>query len=103
MQTALKESRVSRIDFITVTTSASCLVCVDGNGKSLCRALMVSDKRAKREVNEINAMPEFQSVRDKTGLDLNDVNKFNVDNGVLEDGKASSRIADVIDNFISES
>ncbi|MBR1396791.1 MAG: hypothetical protein IJ563_04585 [Selenomonadaceae bacterium] len=70
MQTALKESRVSRIDFITVTTSASCLVCIDENGNPLCRALMVSDKRAKREVNEINAMPEFQSVRDKTGLDM---------------------------------
>ncbi|MBR1858636.1 MAG: CDP-glycerol glycerophosphotransferase family protein [Selenomonadaceae bacterium] len=34
---------------------------------------------------------------------LNDANKFNAENGVLEDGKASSRIADVIDNFINES
>ena len=67
---SMKDAGTQNIDFITVTTSASCLVCVDRYGNSLGRALMVSDKRAEQEALEIKQMPEFQSTFEKTGLDM---------------------------------
>lgn len=67
---SMKDAGTQNIDFITVTTSASCLVRVDRYGNSLGRALMVSDKRAEQEALEIKQMPEFQSTFEKTGLDM---------------------------------
>ncbi|MEZ3487087.1 MAG: hypothetical protein K1W22_11015 [Lachnospiraceae bacterium] len=70
MQKAMRESKLSRIDYITVTASASCLVCVDGEGLPLGRALMISDKRAEEEAEIIKKMPEFRRVYERTGLDM---------------------------------
>ncbi len=70
MKKALREARLSRFDYITVTASASCLVCVDHEGAPLGRALMISDKRAEKEAGLIRAMPEFQTVYRQTGLDM---------------------------------
>lgn len=70
MRKALGESKLSRIDYITVTASASCLVCVDNEGFPLGRALMISDKRAEEEVKIIREMPEFRKVHERTGLDI---------------------------------
>lgn len=70
MRKAFKEAKLTRIDYITVTTSASCLVCVDREGTPLGRALMISDKRAEKEVELISAMPEFKTVYEKTKLDI---------------------------------
>ena len=70
MQNACKDANLKSIDYITVTTSASCLVCMDENGNSLTNAFMVSDKRAEREVDEIKQLQEFQDVRKQTGLDV---------------------------------
>ena len=67
---SLRDSGNPHIDFITVTTSASCLVCIDENGNPLQRAFMVSDKRAEKETAEIKQMPEFDEVYKDTGLDL---------------------------------
>lgn len=55
---SLRDSGNPHIDFITVTTSASCLVCIDENGNPLQRAFMVSDKRAEKEAAEIKQMPD---------------------------------------------
>lgn len=64
---SLRDSGNPHIDFITVTTSASCLVCIDENGNPLQRAFMVSDKRAEKEAAEIKQMPEFDEVYKDTG------------------------------------
>lgn len=40
------------VDYLTVTTSSSCLVCVDRKGEALLPCMMVSDKRqAERAVS----------------------------------------------------
>jgi xylulokinase len=70
MQLACRDAKTSKISFITVTTSASCLVCMDRDGDTLGNALMVSDKRAEKESQYIKALPEFENVRQKTGLDM---------------------------------
>lgn len=67
---ALADSGMAEITFITVTTSAACLVCVDSSGNSLGRAIMISDKRAKAETEIISDMPEFEEIKKKTGLGM---------------------------------
>ena len=69
MKKAFRESKRDRIDYITVTASASCLVCVDREGLPLGSALMISDKRAEKETEFVRSMPEFQEVYKRTGLD----------------------------------
>lgn len=58
------------IDYITVTASASCLVCVDKKGTPLMRAFMVSDKRAEEESKYISELDEFKKVYEETLLDM---------------------------------
>lgn len=58
------------IDYITVTASASCLVCVDKTGIPLMSALMVSDKRAEEESQYISQLEEFKKVHEETLLDM---------------------------------
>lgn len=70
MKKAWKDAGNVRIDYITVTTSASCLVCVDTNGEPLGKAFMISDKRAEKEARMISEMKEFEEVRCATGLDM---------------------------------
>ena len=67
---AYTDSGLKRIDYITVTTSASCLVCVDKDGNPIGNSLMVSDKRAVKEAEEIKNNPEFSPVFKETGLDM---------------------------------
>lgn len=50
---ALSDAGCPQINYITVTTSASCLVCVDKYGNPLQKAFMISDKRADSEAIEI--------------------------------------------------
>lgn len=59
-----------KITYITVTTSASCLVCLDSEGNPLVHAFMVSDKRAEEEAVFISKLPEFEEVKRKTGLEV---------------------------------
>ena len=67
---SLKDAGNPTIDIITVTTSASCLICMDKNGNALGSAFMVSDKRAEEEALEIKNMPEFQETYNATKLDI---------------------------------
>lgn len=67
---ALADCNHIRIDYITVTTSASCLVCVDKEGKSLCRAFMISDKRAEAECKDIEALKAYKDVLIRTGISM---------------------------------
>ncbi len=58
------------IDYLTVTASASCLVCVDKNGDELLPCMMVSDKRAKAESDSIKQTAAFLQVKEQTGLEM---------------------------------
>lgn len=60
----------SRIDYLTVTSSSSCLVCVDKDGKELLPCMMVSDKRAKEESNFISRKEVFAETKEQTGLGM---------------------------------
>lgn len=57
-----------KIDYLTVTTSSSCLVYVDKNGDALAPCIMVSDKRAIYESGLIGNNPLFKEVRKSVGL-----------------------------------
>lgn len=70
MARAITDSCVNRIDYITVTTSASCLVCIDSEGEPLGKAFMISDKRAETEAEYIKQQVEFIEVKEKTGIDM---------------------------------
>jgi xylulokinase len=50
------------IDFITITASSGCLAPTDNKGKSLTRAIMVADKRAKDEAEYIGKLKSFQGL-----------------------------------------
>ncbi len=70
MRSSIQDARIQTVDYITVTTSASCLVCMDGNGRPLGNAIMVSDKRATKEVSKIkNSAFAADAVKD-TGLPI---------------------------------
>lgn len=70
MKKAVTESGIYQVDFVTVTASASCLVCVDKNGNSLERAFMISDKRAQEEVSIIAELEEYKEVQNATRLNI---------------------------------
>ena len=68
MKESIKDAKIINIDYITATTSASCLVCMNGAGHPLGNAIMVSDKRAIREVDEIKKCAAYALVEEDTGL-----------------------------------
>lgn len=59
-----------KIDFLTVTTSSSCLVYVDRKGEALAPCMMVSDKRAIYESNFLKENDLFKDVKKAAGLDM---------------------------------
>lgn len=70
MKTSIQDAKIRNIDYITVTTSASCLVCMGRDGKPLGNAIMVSDKRAIAEVDEIKRSMLYKVVAKDTGLEV---------------------------------
>lgn len=58
----------SPIVYLTVTSSSSCLVCVDQQGEALFPCMMVSDKRAQEESGIIKRAAAFSIVERQTGL-----------------------------------
>lgn len=58
------------IDYLTVTSSSSCLVCVDKNGEALMPCMMVSDKRAEEECSFISGLSVFEEVKKQTALNI---------------------------------
>lgn len=56
------------INYLTVTASSSCLVCVDKDGNALMPCMMVSDKRAKEECELIRNLSAFEETAKQTGL-----------------------------------
>ena len=57
----------SSVLYLTVTTSASCLVAVDKEGKPLHNSILVSDTRAVQEANTLSCNDEFRAVQNRTG------------------------------------
>lgn len=56
------------IDYVTVTASSSCLICVDENSEALDSCIMVSDKRCETECDFIKSTSSYPSVFKSTGL-----------------------------------
>lgn len=56
------------VDYLTVTTSSSCLVYVDKEGNSLGPCIMVSDKRAKEESDDLENTASFLEAKERVGL-----------------------------------
>jgi xylulokinase len=56
------------VDYISVTSSSSCLVYVDSDGHHLDKCIMVSDKRAKAEARELEELALFEPVRKETHM-----------------------------------
>ena len=59
MGKSIREAGIKTLDAITVTASASCLVCLDKEGEPLAPVMMVSDKRAQGEAEEISRLTEY--------------------------------------------
>jgi xylulokinase len=65
------ESLNRQIRFITVTGSAACLVTLDECNEPVYNALMVSDKRATAESDEIERSTEFEAMKASFGYEIN--------------------------------
>lgn len=63
----LADAGTIHIDYLTVTSSSSCLVCVDEKGEALMPCMMVSDKRAREESRYIENLDSFAEVKERTG------------------------------------
>jgi xylulokinase len=71
MRIATETEEVSqKISRVSVTSSSACLVYVDDDGTPLGRGIMVSDKRAQKEADDIAALAEFEDVKKATGLGI---------------------------------
>ncbi|MDF2565865.1 MAG: Xylulokinase [Massilibacillus sp.] len=66
---SLRDLKKEKIEYITVTTSSACLVYVDKNCRALDKCIMVSDKRAKAESEELKKAEQFSKVKENTGLE----------------------------------
>jgi sugar (pentulose or hexulose) kinase len=63
---ALENKKIVRqVEYITVTASSCCVVGVDSNGYPLHNIIMVSDKRAKIECDQISALPSYKALKEK--------------------------------------
>lgn len=70
MQASVKDADIEEVDYITVTASASCLVCLQNNGLPYKYSIMVSDKRAIAEVNEIKQSSACKKAEQDAGLEV---------------------------------
>ncbi len=55
----------NHVDFITVTASAACLVPIDRAGNPLMNVIMVSDKRAMKEAEDVSGLASFKNLNYK--------------------------------------
>ncbi len=61
---AVRESEIKKsIQYITVTSSSSCLVPVNSGGQSLTSSIMVSDRRAVLQAEILKKTSQFQSLQ----------------------------------------
>lgn len=67
IRATLKDIGYQTVDYITVTSSASCLVYVDECSNALAPCIMVSDKRADSECAEIRKLESEMSGNGKIG------------------------------------
>ena len=58
------------IDYITVTASSACLVAVDKDLNCLTNCMMVSDRRAVNESEELSILQSYKKIYDDTGLKM---------------------------------
>lgn len=65
----VEETAGITVDYLTVTTSSSCLVSVDEEEEPLGPCIMVSDKRAVYESDFLKNNSLFETVKEESGLD----------------------------------
>lgn len=65
MKETISMADVAGIDYITVTTSAACLVYVDKECNALAPCIMVSDKRAREESKEMAELTSFRKLQEQ--------------------------------------
>ena len=58
------------IDYITVTASSACLVAVDKDLNCLTNCMMVSDRRAVNESEELSILQSYKKIYEDTGLKM---------------------------------
>lgn len=68
IRNTLDNIKVEEIDFLTVTSSAACLLAVDSDLNPLTDCMMVSDRRAEKESRIISGLEPFMSYEKKTGM-----------------------------------
>ena len=70
IRNTIDEIAGNEIEYITVTTSAACLLCVDEDIRPVSDCMMVSDRRARSESNELKKCAYYSAVCEKTKLDM---------------------------------
>ena len=65
---SIQDLNGERIDYMTVTASSSCLVCTDQDCNALYPSIMVSDRRAVKESQQIEHLTSFIKVKESTGM-----------------------------------
>ena len=68
MRETIAMADIKEIDYITVTTSAACLVYVDKDCNALAPCIMVSDKRAREESEQMAGFASFQLMQEQYGI-----------------------------------
>lgn len=58
----------THVKYITIVSSAACLIPTDEHGNPLYRAIMVSDKRAVEQAEYLGKLPTFQRLYQKVGF-----------------------------------
>lgn len=66
-----KKGLASRVGYVTVTASSSCLIPLGDNLLHQYPAIMVSDRRAEMQAGALSALPAFAPVKQATGLESN--------------------------------
>ena len=61
-------SAAAGIEYLTVTTSASCLVALGANGQAVRNSILVSDTRSVEQAEILGALPAFAPVFESTWL-----------------------------------
>ncbi len=67
-EVTLDRELARRIELITVSCSASCLTPVDSNCNGTGPVIMVSDRRAEQEAEDIAKLPSYQSLASEYGF-----------------------------------
>ncbi len=70
IRNSVNDIETKNIAYLTVTASSSCLVCVDKHCNALEKCIMVSDRRAIAEADQIKGIRAFRDLYEKCGVSV---------------------------------